>query len=50
MEQKREVEKKRNKVREREGKRERDGDWEKEKYIQFGREASMDHPLGEGLG
>ena len=35
-------------VREREGNRERDV--EKEKYIQFGREASTDHPKGEGLG
>ena len=31
-------------VREREGNR--DGEWEKEKYTQFGREAS----IGEGLG
>ena len=38
-------------VKEREGNRERDGEWEKrEKYTQFGREASTDHPLGEGLG
>ena len=37
-------------VRERERNRERDGEWEKkEKYTQFGREASTDHPLGEGL-
>ena len=35
----------------REGNRERDGEWEKrEKYIQFGRKASTDHPLEEGLG
>ena len=46
MEQKRD----RERVREREGNRERDGEWEKEKYTQFGREASTDHPLGEGLG
>ena len=32
--------------REREGNRERE--WEK--YTQFGREATTDHPLGEGLG
>ena len=32
------------------GNRERDGEWEKEKYTQVGREASTDHPLGEGLG
>jgi hypothetical protein len=42
MEQKSEVE------REREGNREQDGEWEKEKYTQFGREASMDHSLGKG--
>ena len=37
--------------REREGNRERDGEWEKrEKYTQFGREASTEHPLVEGLG
>ena len=41
----------RERVREREVNRERDGEWEKrEKYTQFGREASTDHPLGEGLG
>ena len=40
----------RERVREREGKRERDEEWVKEKYTQFGREASKDHPLGEGLG
>jgi hypothetical protein len=41
----------REKVREREGNRERDGKWEKrEKYTQFGREESTDHPVGEGLG
>ena len=41
----------RERVREREGNREWDGEWEKrEKYTQFRREASMDHPLGEGLG
>ena len=39
----------RERVREREGNRERNGEWEKEKYTQFGREASTDHPLGEGL-
>ena len=38
----------RERVREREGNRERDGEWEKEKYTQFGREASTDHPLGKG--
>ena len=39
----------RERVREREGNRE--GEWEKrEKYTQFGREVSTDHPLGEGLG
>ena len=37
-------------VREREGNRERDGEWEKDKYTQFGRETSKDHPLGEGFG
>ena len=31
-------------IREREGNRERDGEWEKKKYIQFGREASTEHP------
>ena len=36
-------------VREIEGNKERDGEWEKEKYTQFGREASTEHPLGEGL-
>ena len=37
----------RERVREREGNRERDEEWEKrEKYTQFGREASTDHPLG----
>ena len=42
----------RERVREREGNREWDGEWEKEKYTQFGREASIatDHPIGEGLG
>ena len=41
----------RERVREREGNRERDWEWEKrEKYTQFGREASTYHPLGEGLG
>ena len=40
----------RERVREIEGNRERDGEWEKEKCTQFGREASTDHPLGEGLG
>ena len=46
MEQKREVERDihKERVREREGNREQD------KYTQFGREASTDHPLGEGLG
>ena len=39
----------RERVREREGNIERDGEWEKEKYTQFEREASTDHPLGEGL-
>ena len=34
----------RERVREREGNRERDGEWEKEKYTQFGKEASTDHP------
>ena len=38
----------RERVREREGNREQDGEWEKEKYTQFGREASMDHSLGKG--
>ena len=38
----------RERVRKREGNRERDGEWEK--YTKFGREASTDHPLGEGLG
>ena len=38
----------RERVREREGNRERYREWEK--YTQFGREASTDHPLGEGLG
>ena len=37
-------------VREREGNKERDGEWAKEKYTQFVREASTDHPLGDGLG
>jgi hypothetical protein len=37
-------------VREREGNRERDGEWKKEKYTQLEREASTDHPIGEGLG
>ena len=37
--------------REREGIRELDEEWEKKrKNTQFGREASTDHPLGEGLG
>ena len=36
----------RERVREIEGNRERDGEWETEKYTQFGREASTDHPLG----
>ena len=41
----------RERVREREGNKEGDGEWEKrEKYTQFGRNASTDHPLGEGLG
>ena len=40
----------RERVREIEGIREWDEGWEKEKYTQFGREASTDHPLGEGLG
>ena len=40
----------RERVREREGNKERDWKLEKEKYTQFGREASTDHPLGEGLG
>ena len=40
----------RERVRVREGNRERDGEWEKEKYTQFGSEASTDYPLGEGLG
>ena len=40
----------RERVREREGNRERDGEQEKEKYTQFVRKASTDHPLGEGLG
>jgi hypothetical protein len=41
----------RERVREREGNTERDGEWEKrEKYTQFGREASTDHSLGKGLG
>ena len=40
----------RERVREIEGNRERDGEWEKEKYTHFGKEASTDHPLGEGLG
>ena len=35
---------------EREGNRERDEEWKKEKYTQFGREASTDLYLGEGLG
>ena len=39
----------RERVREIEGNRERDGEWEKEKYTQFEREASTDHPLGEGF-
>ena len=34
----------RERVREREGNRERDGEWEKDKYTQFGRKASTDHP------
>ena len=35
----------------REGNREQDGEWEKrERYTQFGREASTDQPLGEGFG
>ena len=38
----------RERVREREGNRKQDGEWEK--YTQFGREASTDHPLGEGMG
>ena len=37
----------REREREREGNRERDE--EKEKYTQFRREASMDHPLAEGF-
>ena len=40
----------RERVREREGNRERDGERVKEKYTQFGRETSTDHPLEEGLG
>ena len=40
----------REREREREGNIERDGEWEKEKYTQFGWEASKDHPSGEGLG
>ena len=39
----------RERVREREGNRERYGELEKEKYTQYGREASKDHLLGEGL-
>ena len=40
----------RERAKEREGNRERDGEWEKrEKYTQFGSEASTDHPLVEGL-
>ena len=38
----------RERVRKKEGNREWDG--EKEKYTEFGQEASTDHPLGEGLG
>ena len=49
MEQKREGYRER--VREREGNKERDGELEKRgKYTQFWREASVDHPLGKGLG
>ena len=43
MEQNREKEWYRERVREIEGNRERDGEWEKEKYAQFGREASTEH-------
>ena len=41
----------RERVREREGNRERGGEWEKrEKYTQFGREASTEHPLWGRVG
>ena len=45
----------RERVREREGKRERDGDWERKTERErdphkLEGEASIDHPIGEGLG